>query len=89
MLLTLAGVALLASTVAWAQLPGSFNREYNFSDVDTNGDGTISTDEAKAHEGFLDEAIHHMFLKAHGDSVTSDTWDEPLSEEEWNGLTNQ
>jgi hypothetical protein len=30
-----------------------------------------------------------MFLKAHGDSVTSDTWDEPLSEEEWNGLTNQ
>lgn len=87
MLAALTGLALLACAVAWAQLPGGFDREYSFSDVDTDGDGKISVDEAKAHEGFLDEAIHHTFVKAHGDSVTSDTWDQPVSEEEWDGLT--
>jgi adenine deaminase len=88
MLVTLTGLALLASTVAWAQeTVVVYEREYSFSDVDTNGDGTISVDEAKAHPGFIDEAIHHMFVKAHGDSVTSDTWDQPLSKEDWDGLT--
>jgi hypothetical protein len=79
-LITVFGLMLLGTGVALAQ----YERNYSFSDVDTNGDGQISVDEAKANPDFIDEAIYHMFSKAHGDSVN---WANPMEQEEWEGLT--
>ena len=84
----LAVLALFGTSVAFAQDDGGFNREYDFSDVDTNGDGKISVDEAKANPDMVNEAMYHTYTKARG-GVHSDNWDMPLTQQEWDGLTNR
>jgi len=77
------GGLLFGAGTAFAQ----YDREYSFEEVDTDGDGKISIEEAKAHPGFVDESIYHTFNKARGQSGHSDNWDMPIEEQEWEGLT--
>ncbi len=71
----------MGSGVALAQ----YNRDYSFEDVDTNGDGKISVEEAKANPDFVNEAIYHTFKLAHGNDNVE--WSNPMEQEEWEGLT--
>jgi len=75
----------MASGLVLAQF--DYNRQYSFAEVDTDGDGKITVEEAKAHDGFVNEAIYHTFTKARKQGADVDQWDTPLEKEEWEGLT--
>lgn len=91
-LLVGAGVALAAG---WNQ--ESFPP---FSEVDTNKDGQVSMQEAKAHPGVttaatkakpgssVEEALKSFFSEAHQKDKNK-PYDSPMTQEEWEGMTSK
>ncbi len=88
-------VLLMGAGVALAQ----WNRESfpPFQDVDTNQDGQVSMEEAKAHPGVVaaatkakpgtvDAALKSFFSEAHQKDKNK-PYNSPMTQEEWQGIT--
>ena len=58
-----------------------------FEAVDTNKDGKISMDEAKAHPGTVEAALKSFFSKAH-EQDKNKPYGSPITKKEWEGMTN-
>lgn len=96
-LIAISGLTLLLGTgVALAQ----WNRGDNFpsfDSVDTNKDGMVSMEEAKAHPGMVsavtkgqpenvEESMKSFFSAAHQQDKNK-PYDSPITKEEWQGMT--
>ena len=98
-LITVSSLALLLGTdVALAQWNKGDGNLPPFEEVDTNQDGTVSMEEAKAHpavvaavtkgskESNVEESIKSFFSAAHQQDK-SKPYDSPITKEEWRSLT--
>ncbi|MBE2294378.1 MAG: hypothetical protein IAF00_05480 [Phycisphaerales bacterium] len=98
-LITVSSLALLLGAgVALAQWNKGDGNLPPFEEVDTNQDGMVSMEEAKAHPGMVtavtkgntennvEESIKSFFSVAHQQNKDK-PYDSPITKEEWQSLT--